>query len=444
MTQTIRVSADDETASLARFARVLPLAFVTYGLAFLDRVNYASAEPDLSRSLHLSAGMGPTVSAVFFLGYCIFQIPGAIYAARRSVKWLIFWALLLWGGLSALTGVIHNVPLLITDRILLGSVEGVVLPAMLIFLTRWFTRPERSRSNSILMVTNPVTVATASAVSGVLIQFFDSHAVAKLHGWQMMFILEGLPSIIWACLWLLLADERPTEASWLSVSQQQAVGRKLDVEQREIGPIPGYRAAFSDPRVIKLAAMYACFCSASYGLVMWLPGIVAEGTRQRPAAAGFLTSLPYVIAIFSMLAVAWASDRTLRRKRFVVGSMALGCAAFCVAMLAGPAHFMIAFLGLIVVGSCNYMPTAPLWAWMAEMLPRNVVGESMALVNTFGAFGGFVGTIAVGLLKSRFHSNGAAFLFQAACFAAAGLLAFATSNRKSLKLSPSLEPAMEL
>jgi sugar phosphate permease len=413
---------------VARFARVLPLAFITYGLAFLDRVNYASAEPALSRSLHLSPRMGPAVSAVFFLGYCLFQIPGAIYASRRSVKWLVFWALLLWGGLSGLTGVIRNVHLLVADRIILGAVEGVVLPAMLIYLTRWFTRPERSRSNSILMVTNPVTVATASALSGVLIQFFDAHPIAGCRGWQMMFILEGLPSVIWAFLWLMLADEKPADARWLSPDERSAVQRKLDEEQREIGRVSGYFAAFSDARVVKLAAMYACFCSASYGLVMWLPGIVAEGTRQRPAAAGFLTSLPYVAAIFSMLAVSWASDRTLRRKRFVVGSMALGCAAFCVAMLAGQGHFLIAFLGLIVVASCNYMPTAPLWAWLAEMLPRNVVGESMALVNSFGAFGGFVGTIGVGLLKNKFHSNGAAFLFQAACFAAAALLAAATGT----------------
>jgi sugar phosphate permease len=174
--------------------------------------------------------------------------------------------------------------------------------------------------------------------------------------------------------------------------------------------------------------MFACLNSASYGLVMWLPGIVAEGTRQRPAAAGLLTSLPYFIAIFSMLAVAWASDRTLRRKGFVVASFAIGCAAFCVSVIAGEGHFMIAFLGLIVVGSCIYTPTAPIWAWVAEMLPRNVVGPSMALINTFGAVGAFIGTMTVGLLKNRFHTNAAAFMFQAACFAAAAVLSAATGT----------------
>jgi sugar phosphate permease len=413
---------------VSRFAHVLPLAFLNYGLAYLDRVNYASAESRLSRSLNLSAAMGPVVLSSFFLGYCLFQIPGAVYAARHSVKWLIFWALILWGLLSGLTGIIRNVPLLIADRILLGAVEGVVLPAMLIYLTRWFTRPERSRSNSLLMLTNPVAMATASAFCGVLIQYFDNHPVGHYAGWQMMFIVEGAPSIVWAFVWLKLADERPADAKWLLPEQASAVQAALDDEQRAIGRMRDYWTAFADQRVMKLAAMFTCFCSASYGLTMWLPNIVAEGAKQRPAAAGFLTSLPYVIAIFSALAVAWASDRTLRRKRYVAGSMFIGCAAFCISYVAGPGHFLIAFLGLIVVGSCIYTPTAPLWAWMAEILPRNVAGESMALVNTFGALGGFVGSMGVGLLRNHFNSNGAAFLFQASCFAAAGLLTLAAGS----------------
>jgi len=425
----------------SRFAHVVPLAFITYGLAYFDRVNYASGESGLRQSLNLSPALGPVVLSMFFLGYCLFQIPGAIYAARRSVKWLIFWALILWGILSGLTGVIRNVPLLIVDRVLLGAVEGVVLPAMLIYLTRWFTRGERSRSNSLLMLTNPFVMAIASALCGVLIQYFDNHHVGPYAGWQMMFILEGLPSIIWAFLWLKLAEEKPADAVWLLPDEAAAVQSALDEEQRSIPRINNYWAAFTDLRVMKLAAMFMCFCSASYGLTMWLPGIVAEGSRQRPAAAGFLTSLPYIISIFSTLAVAAASDRRQHRKRYVVGSMFIGCAAFILSYWAGPEHFLIAFLGLIVVGSCIYTPTAPLWAWMTEMLPRNVSGESMALVNTFGALGGFIGSMVVGLLKNHFHTNGAAFIFQACCFGAAGLLSASTRSKSA---EPYMPPVMRI
>jgi sugar phosphate permease len=320
-------------------------------------------------------------------------------------------------------------------------VEGVVLPSMLIYLNRWFTKPERARSNSVLMLTNPITMTFASVICGVVIQFFDAHRVGPYAGWQMMFIVEGLPSIIWAFLWIRLADERPTEASWLPPHQAANFQAILDNEQRGIEHVHNYWAAFSDPRVMKLAGMFMCFSSASYGLMMWLPGIVSEGTKQRPAVAGFLTSLPYLIGVFSMLVVSWLSDRSLKRKRFVVGSMFVGGAAFCVAYIAGPAHFLVAFLGLTVVGSCIYTPTAPLWAWMAEMLPRNVAGESMALVNSFGALGGFFGSMIVGLLKNHFHSNGAAFMFQACCFAGAGLLGLWAKSKASPMTEPIALPA---
>src|SRR5580692_7183512 len=139
-----------------------------------------------------------------------------------------------------------------------------------------------------------------------------------------MFIVEGLPSIVWAFFWLKLADERPAHASWLAPGEAASFQAVLDQEQQGITHVHNYRAAFFDPRVMKLSGMFMCFCSASYGLMMWLPGIVAEGAKQRPAMAGFLTSLPYLIAIFTMLIVSWMSDRSLRRKRYVVGSMFMG------------------------------------------------------------------------------------------------------------------------
>jgi sugar phosphate permease len=419
----IATPSSDTTRAAMRFARVMPLAFISYGLAYLDRVNYASAEKGLSGALHLSPRMGPFVMASFFLGYCLFQIPGAMYASKRTVKWLIFWALILWGGLSAATGVIDNVPLLIADRLLLGVVEGVVLPAMLIHLTRWFTRRERSRANALLLLTNPVVMFIAMALCGFLIDFFDHHRVGSYAGWQMMFILEGLPSIIWAFFWLKLADERPSEAKWLTAREAAAMQTQLDREQVGIKHVTHYWAAFSDIRVIFLSGMFLCFCSASYGLMMWLPGIVSEGTKQRPAISGLVSAIPYLIAIVTMLLVSWASDVTMQRKPYVFGSMLVGCAAFITSCIAGPDHFLIAFVGLTIAASCMYTPTGPLWAWMAEILPRNVAGEAMALVNSSGAFGGFIGITAVGWLKGQFHANGPAFVFQASCLACAALLA---------------------
>lgn len=422
----------------------MPLAFVNYALAYLDRVNFGYAQRGgaMSATLHLSPNMGPFLSSSFFIGYCLLQIPSAMFAAKRQkVKWFIFWALLLWGCLSGLTGIITSVPLLIALRISLGAVEGIVLPVMLIYLTKWFTRPERSRSNAILMLANPVTMTVASAVCLTLITYFNSHRIGGFEGWQMMFIIEGLPSIVWAFIWLRLADETPADARWMTPREATTVVAMLDKEQRTIPKMGNFWTAFLNPSVLLIAGMFMCLNAASYGMSMWLPVIVEKGALlvyHSPAAvswgltlaatAGLLTTVPYFISIFTSLGVAWMSDRSLRRKRYVVGSMFVGSAAYILAYIA-VAHvhaelesFLIAFLGLIVAGSCIYTPTAPNWAWLAEILPRNVVGESMALVNTFGALGGLLGTNLVGMLVAHLHSNNAAFVFLACAFGMAGVL----------------------
>ncbi|MDQ2831973.1 MAG: MFS transporter, partial [Chloroflexota bacterium] len=202
---------------------------MTYSLAYLDRANYGfGAAGGLAKSLGITSSVSALLSALFFLGYFFFQIPGAHYAQKHGAKRLVFWALIIWGVLASLTGVITNIPLLAIDRFLLGVVESVILPAMLVFLTAWFTSRERSRANTFLILGNPVTVLWMSVISGFLIQ-----AVS----WKGMFILEGLPSIIWAFIWLKVAANRPVDATWLTPGARQAVERALDREQEGLAKV---------------------------------------------------------------------------------------------------------------------------------------------------------------------------------------------------------------
>lgn len=413
----------DSTRVAARFARVLPLAFVTYALAYLDRVNYGYAEAKgLSETLHITTQLSSLLGATFFIGYTLFQIPGANYASNRSAKKLCFWALVLWGVLSAIQGLLHSVWMLFVARFLLGVVESVVFPAMLVFLTHWFTKREKSRANTLLIVGNPLTMACGSALSGYLIYLFDQHQFLSLHGWQMMFVLEGLPSVIWAIIWWFTADDWPAEASWLSPQEARAVQDKLDEEQRDISAMRDYWAAFRDPRVLLLCAMYFCWSIGTYGFVFWLPKVVKDGSGYNIAITGALTSIPYFLAIITMLLVSYWSDRLLNRKAFIWPAMIIGGLAFLVATAVGAGHFWWAFAALLFAGASVYTPCGPLWAFIAEMVPRNVVGESMALVNSAGAVGGFVGSYAVGFLVGHFHSNGPGFVFMAVALISAGLI----------------------
>lgn len=411
----------DPTRRALRFARVVPLAFITYSLAYLDRVNWGYAESGgMKQTLGISAQLASFTAAAFFIGYVLFQIPGASYAAHRSAKRIIFWALLLWGALSVLTGLVKSVPMLVAVRILLGMVEGVVFPSLLVFLTHWFTRPERSRANTLLILGNPLTVTWASAASGYVIEYFTRHQVGRLTGWQMMFVVEGLPSVLWAFLWLLLADDRPTDALWLSKREAIAVQEALDQEQRTIPTMANYLVAFKDSRVLLLCAQFLTWSIGIYGFVMWLPTIVKEGSQRGVGQSGLLTAIPYLLSSIIMFSVSAVSDRRLARKPFVWPPLLLGALALYGSYLAGPSHFGLAFLGLIVAGICMYAPYGPFWAMVAEMVPRNVVGESMALINTAGALGGGIGTYYVGWMKDAV-GLGPAFIFMAATLLASGI-----------------------
>src|SRR5688500_14499632 len=212
------------TVAKSRWLRLIPVAFITYSLAYLDRANYAfGAAGGMAEDLKITSGMSSLLGSLFFLGYFFFQIPGAIYAEYRSAKKLIFWSLILWGGLATATGLATSVNLLIVIRFMLGVVESAVMPAMLILLSRWFTKSERSRANTFLILGNPVTILWMSILSGYLI---DSM------GWRWMFIIEGLPAVIWAFFWWRLVDDKPSDASWLTTEEKQALEVQLQKEQQ--------------------------------------------------------------------------------------------------------------------------------------------------------------------------------------------------------------------
>lgn len=188
-----------------RWWYLMPIIFITYSLAYLDRANYGfAAAAGIESDLGITKGTSSLIGALFFLGYFFFQVPGAIYAVKRSVRKMIFFSLILWGFCAAATGFVSNIPMLMAIRFTLGVVEAVVMPAMLIYISNWFTKTERSRANTFLVLGNPVTVLWMSIVSGYLIHSW---------GWREMFIIEGIPAVLWAICWWILVRDKPSEVS---------------------------------------------------------------------------------------------------------------------------------------------------------------------------------------------------------------------------------------
>ncbi len=389
----------------SRWMRLIPLAFITYSLAYLDRANYSfGTASGLASDLNITASASALLGALFFLGYFFFQIPGALYAEKKSAKKLVFWTLLLWGGLAMATGVISDISSLYIIRFSLGAVESVVMPAMLVFLSHWFTKQERSRANTFLILGNPVTVLWMSIVSGYLVQSL---------GWRWMFILEGLPSILWAGIWWVMVCDHPKDAKWLTTTEKRDVEDALLEEQKGLKPVKNYREAFKSPKVIILSAQYFFWSIGVYGFVMWLPSILKSASNMGIVAAGWLTSVPYALAAVLMVVLSYYSDRTLNRKGFVWGSLLIGAVAFLGSYLVGSSNFWLSYGLLIIAGGAMYAPYGPFFAIIPEILPRNVAGGAMALINSFGALGSFVGAYIVGYLNGVTGGPSASYIFMA-------------------------------
>jgi len=388
-----------------RWYRLIPVAFITYSLAYLDRANFGFATAGgMAKDLNITASISSLLGSLFFLGYFFFQIPGALYAASKSAKKLIFWSLILWGGLAMATGMISNVSVLIVIRFMLGVVESAVMPAMIIFLSRWFTKSERSRANTFLILGNPATLLWMSILSGYLI---------KSVGWRWMFIYEGLPAIVWAFFWWKLVEDAPKNAGWLSEQEKEDLEAALHKEQQGIKPVKNYAEAFKSKTVLLLCLQYALWSIGVYGFVMWLPSILNAAPNANIVKTGWLSSVPYVLAIIGMLSASYFSDKLLNRKAFIWPFLLIGAIAFYGSYLVGTSNFWLSFLLLIIAGGAMYAPYGPFFAVITEVLPKNVAAGAIALINSFGALGSFAGAYLVGRLNAQTHNFDASYIFMA-------------------------------
>ncbi|WP_070014382.1 MFS transporter [Streptomyces nanshensis] len=438
------------SSSRARY--LMPIAFVTYSLAYLDKSNYAIASAGgMAGELGLSAGMDSLIAASFFLGYFFFQIPGTIYAEQRSVRRMVAGSTIAWGLLATAQGLLSSPGQLIAVRFALGVVEGAVLPSLVLLLSRWFTKGERSRANTLLILGNPITVMWLSVLSGWIIEVSD---------WRAMFVVEGLPSVVWGLLCLKLIKDRPDEARWMSAHDREELRAALADEQRAAAEAPGSAVTAADVRtggadahatsadaprasaadykkvlrsrpVAVLAAQYFFWSFGMYGFIFWLPSIVKKGSGEGIGATGLISAIPYAFAAVAMLLNSRMSDRTGRRRAAVWPWLGTGALALFGSYLAGP-HFALALTLLTVAGLCMYAPYGPYFAFVSELAPAGVAGAAVAAVNSFGALGSFAGTYLVGWVRGTTLGDAGAFGFMAVCTLVSAALMFGVREPRAL------------
>jgi sugar phosphate permease len=237
-----------------------------------------------------------------------------------------------------------------------------------------------------------------------------------------MFILEGVPAIVWAFFWWRLVSDKPGDAKWLSPSDKGTLETALQKEQLNIPPVKNYWQAFRTRTVILLCLQYAFWSIGVYGFVMWLPTIIKEAPNMSIVQTGWLSAVPYLFAIIAMLANSYFSDKTLNRKIFVWPFLLIGALAFYGSYLIGTSNFWLSFSLLVIAGAVMYAPYGPFFAIMPEILPSNVTAGAIALINSLGALGSFAGSYLVGYLNGSTGNFGASYVFMAGSLLIAAVL----------------------
>jgi MFS family permease len=390
-----------------RYLRVIPVAFLMYTIAFVDRQNIGLAIPSMSQKLHFSPTVSGLAFGIFFLGYLVLQVPGGHLAERWSAKWFVFVALLVWGVLSSITGLAQNVGQLLLLRFLLGVAEGGVWPATLVLLAHWFPRRERARANSLWILCLPVASVVSSPISGWILSATGDY--------RILFFAEGAPAIIWAVLWAIFIKDHPHQSDAISPAERDYLARTLEEERkdRDRPELGTYRKAMTSPFTWLFCLIYFFSTIPGYGISSFFPSLLKQ-TGMSIGVVGWVNALPYVMAIIGLLVVGVVSDRGMVRRKWVaIPALITGIGLVISAGL--HSYAVVSIVVLIIAGFGLYSYLGPFWATMDQVVPAETAGGTMGLVNGVGNLGGFVGPYIVGFLDTTTGSFTPGFLFLGFC-----------------------------
>jgi MFS family permease len=376
-----------------RWLHIIPVAFVMYTIAFIERTNISMALPSMSRDLHMSPGQAGDAAGIFFWGYLLLQIPGGYLAQRWSAKRYVTILMVLWGACSVGCGLIHTWREFWIMRFLLGVAEGGAWPATLVLLAHWFPRAEKARANAYWMLCLPIAVVVSSPLSGWILGRWN---------WRVLLIAEGLFPLLWLLVWWWFIDDYPREASWISGEERHYLETTLERESIELPVTPEpLLHSLLRPQLLLMVGFYFFLNSGNYGYLFWLPSAMEKARTLSNAQVGGLFTLPYVVTAIGMIIVSRHSDKRRERRWHVAFAMAWGGAFMLASVLLTRSFPSLSFLAISFVGAGSYGALGPFWAIPTETLPRSVSGSAMGMVNAFGNLGGYFGPLAVGYINQH-------------------------------------------
>jgi D-galactonate transporter len=422
--------------------RLIPFLIICYFIAYLDRVNVGFAALTMNKDLGLTATMFGFGSGIFFLAYFLFEVPSNLFLNRFGARKWIARIMLTWGIVSGLTAFVEPISRLTGLgneysfyglRILLGLAEAGFFPGIIFYLTLWFPSVYRARIIGLFMTAVPVSSVIGAPVSGAILGL---HGFVGLAGWQWLFIIEAVPSLVLAVVTLCYLTDLPTGATWLTADERAWLvdRQRVEQERREAAHRPSVWQAIFDIRVWALSIVYFGAVAGLYGVGFWLPQIV-KAFGLSNFGTGCVVALPYVVATVAMVAYGRWSDRRLQRSKDAAIALVLVAVGIAAATLwQSPVLTMLAF----TVGGCGVMMAFPvIWTLPTAVLSGASAAAGIAVINSVGNLAGFVGPFAMGWIKDATGSFTGGLLLIAALAVLSMVIVLALGHDRELERTPS-------
>jgi len=412
--------AEDAAAQIYRKVslRLIPLLFVCYIAAYLDRVNVGFAKLQMQAALQFSDSVYGLGAGIFFLGYFVFEVPSNAALHRVGARKWISRIMVVWGLLSMATAFVSSPFSFYLLRFLLGAAEAGFFPGVIVYLGTWYPLHRRGHAVSLFLCAIPFAGILGGPTSGWILRHLDGFGGGQ--GWQWLFVLQGLPSVLLGLVVRRRLHDRVAGVGWLSAAEQRFILAEIagEVRGKTVG---GLRQALAQPRVWVLAAVYFALAGGLYGVSFWLPAVIRSAGVADALHVGLLSALPWSAGLFAMLWVARRADRRRSHGACCAASALVGAVGLAVCAGAG-ADLLTALLGITLALAGILAALPAFWALPSGFLAGGAAAAGVALINSFGNLSGFGSPYLLGLLHQRTHGHGVGLSVAALLVAAGGLL----------------------
>ncbi len=400
--------------------RLIPFMFLLYIVSYLDRVNVGFAALQMNADLGFSATVYGFGAGIFFLGYVLFEIPSNLILARVGARLWIARIMITWGLISSATMLVEGPASFYTLRFLLGAAEAGFFPGMILYLTYWFPAAERARTIALFMTATALAGVVGGPLSGALLSM---HGLGGLAGWQWLFLVEGVPAVALGLVVLGYLTDRPEHADWLTAEERAWLADHVAREQQLVHERHRLtmRQAFTNGRVWRLCLVYFAIVVGFYGISFWLPQIIKGLSGLDDWLVGLVSAIPSLVSAIAMVVVARHSDETGERRWHVAGPALVATIGFVAsASVRSP---VMALVALSVAASGVWGALGPFWTLPTAFLSGTAAAGGIALINSIGNVGGFVGPYAVGWIRDATGSFAAGLLVLAAALSCGAAIA---------------------